>query len=1203
MLRRIVWVGAALVALQACGGESTGEEGGTAGTIGGGGTGGTAGSGGTGGTGEGEGGTGGTAGTGGTGEGGTGGTGPACELGAACDPQVPCFVGETVCGDDGEAGCLPSAAVDDGTACGADRVCFGGACIACVQGEACTPDEACRDGAVDCSTGEPICVPTTPVENGSSCGEGSVCGDGTCTACDEGAPCATETLCRTARIACSTGTPVCEDAEPLPDGSACGADHVCNGGRCFPCEDGASCTLDDDCHVGRISCGTGEPACEDVGLQPDGTLCATGVCESGACFDRHHLVIEAGDAQEAWALTPLEPVTVRLLDARNRPVAGAAIAVAGPDGTYVTPSSGVTDAQGRFAFDVRLPRSIGPGQLTVTGGNAHPAAVGFTTLRPADGILATLINENFVSGSANVPGYAPRAQMGVNDAGLAVASDGTIYVGESQYCRILRVSPGGYVERIAGSGTCTTSRGDGGPAAGAVFHGLRDLALDEANGKLYAMDTWDDAVRVIDLATGTIDAFAGGGPATAPEYGAGGPARDASFGDLRGISVGPDGEVYVGDAGRGWIWRVDAATGNVDIWYDTIASCTAAPAGITTCGTYGTGCKPVFDAEGRAFVAGTICGTAIGTSGRTGILRFDPDGSIHAVAGKAGGATPDGSAAGEFSFAGNIGLAIDGGGNLFVSEYNGHRVRRIDGSSSAVTTVAGTGTTGHEGDLGPGPEAQLFQPAQIATHGTEVLIADVGNRAVRVVWGAARQVPSPAALALAGGDGQTPFPAARLVPWSVRVTDGAGLPVANARVRWEIVDPGASLDAPTSLTDANGVAQMNGRARLSLGTYRIRAHLENLHGAPLAGSPVEFVQTVTAPAPGTVFTFVNADDAPGTAVSGMPASVAPISGSRGLAVASDGTIYFTERDTNRVRKVTPDGVLVHVAGAGAGYGGDGGPATDALLRWPAGVVIDEARGALYVSDAANRRIRRIDLATGIITTIAGGGAATQAPYGDDGPGTDATIGSVTHLSLGPDGDLYLGDPTAKRLRKLDLETGTISSVTSAPAGSFCNGVPAGQYAILSCGTDSECSSAWDAQGNLLLAATWCGGTFGNTGRNAVLRREANGTWVPVAGGPSNGSTADGTPAGSVYLPYAPQVQIGPDGAIYLGITGQHAVRRIDPVSGAVFTVAGTLGAFGVGNEYRPATTSPFSYPLGFGFTPEGHLVISDQINDRIRMVW
>jgi hypothetical protein len=329
-----------------------------------------------------------------------------------------------------------------------------------------------------------------------------------------------------------------------------------------------------------------------------------------------------------------------------------------------------------------------------------------------------------------------------------------------------------------------------------------------------------------------------------------------------------------------------------------------------------------------------------------------------------------------------------------------------------------------------------------------------------------------------------------------------------------------------------------------------------------------------------------------------------VGGGRGLAVASDGTIYFPERDRNRVWKVTPEGVLVLVAGSTAGFGGDGGLATAAQLRWPSALVVDEARDALYVSDAANRRIRKIDLATGIITTIAGGGTQTAPPYGDGGPAADATIGTVNHMSLGPDGNLYLGDPTAKRLRKVNLATGTITSDTPEPAGSFCNGVPAGQYRIFSCGNDgSECSSTWDAQGNLYLAANWCAPGFSGTTRNAVMKRDTNGVWSHVAGGPSTGSTADGTLATDTYLAHMPHLQIGPDGALYLQIAGAHVVRRIDPATSAIHTVAGTFGVSGDGTDYSAATSSLLSHPTGFGFTPDGHLVIHDYVNGRVHRVW
>ncbi|MGH9004587.1 MAG: hypothetical protein ACRDYV_15795, partial [Acidimicrobiia bacterium] len=121
-----------------------------------------------------------------------------------------------------------------------------------------------------------------------------------------------------------------------------------------------------------------------------------------------------------------------------------------------------------------------------------------------------------------------------------------------------------------------------------------------------------------------------------------------------------------------------------------------------------------------------------------------------------------------------------------------------------------------------------------------------------------------------------------------------------------------------------------------------------------------------------------------TTLAGSQVDTAPtrLNHPRTASVDSAGNVYFTDTDNNMIRRIDPAGAVTNIAGnGGAGYGGDGGPATSASIWRPHGVAVDSARGYVYIADSPNHRIRRVDLATGIITTVAGTG---QGGYGGDG---------------------------------------------------------------------------------------------------------------------------------------------------------------------------------------------------------------------------
>jgi hypothetical protein len=220
----------------------------------------------------------------------SGGACVACTPNAACTPGGnACRAGQISCAN-GAPTCVDTGPAPNGTTCGTNRACAGGVCVGCTAGQACTPANMCHTGVVSCASGAPSCVDMGPdsTKNGVTCGSGQVCNAGACVACAAGAACSPANPCDSGATSCSTGTAVCIDkgADIARNGAACGTGQVCNNGVCGSCTAGAACVPANICHVGAISCSSGAPACVDTGADAgkNGASCGTNlVCSGGAC--------------------------------------------------------------------------------------------------------------------------------------------------------------------------------------------------------------------------------------------------------------------------------------------------------------------------------------------------------------------------------------------------------------------------------------------------------------------------------------------------------------------------------------------------------------------------------------------------------------------------------------------------------------------------------------------------------------------------------------------------------------------------------------------------------------------------------------------------------------------------------------------------------------------------------------------------------
>jgi DNA-binding beta-propeller fold protein YncE len=308
-----------------------------------------------------------------------------------------------------------------------------------------------------------------------------------------------------------------------------------------------------------------------------------------------------------------------------------------------------------------------------------------------------------------------------------------------------------------------------------------------------------------------------------------------------------------------------------------------------------------------------------------------------------------------------------------------------------------------------------------------------------------------------------------------------------------------------------------------------------------------------------------------------------------VAFDAGGNLYFSDTFNHCIRRVdSRTGLIATVAGDGKeGFSGDGGPATKARMNEPYGVVLDRA-GNLYVADRLNRRVRRLDGATGVMTTVAGDGS--KAFSGDGGPAVRAGLVEPNGVALDPTGHrLFIADVADHRVRVVDLGTSVITTFAGDGRGRHAgDGGPARAASLFGAravevGPDGSVY-VLERQGNSLRAVDPPSG---------IIRT--------LAGTGAKGDTGDGGPARSATFNGPKELAIDPAGNLLIVDTENHAIRRINARSGVVSTIAGD-GTRGGRGDGGPATSAQLSRPHGVAVGPNGAVYIGDTENHRIRKV-
>ncbi len=655
-------------------------------------------------------------------------------------------------------------------------------------------------------------------------------------------------------------------------------------------------------------------------------------------------------------------------------------------------------------------------------------------------LLATAVFSQTIT---TVAGGGPGSNVPALNVALTLTQGVTTDTGGNLYftsqSRVFKMEPSGNLTVIAGTGVAGFS-GDGGPAIAGQLRTPYGIAVDLA-GNVYVADYGNDRVRMISAA-GVITTFAGNG---GHNYaGDGGQAAEAQLRTPRGVTTDKAGNVYIAETGSHVIRKVTT---------DGIISTVA---GIGLAGFAGDDGDPLF---ARLL---SPHGVAVDKDGNLYIADFGNQrirkvagGKITTISGAGSGFNGDGLVATAGRFSGPTSISIDASGNLYIADFNNHRVRKI-ASGGNITTIAGNGTGDFKGDGAAASAANLYFPSDAAVDsGGNLYIADLYNARIRkVVSGGTISTVAGNGTYAYGGDGAVALAAQLNQPAGV-VRDAAGnLYIAdfgNHRIRRVGADGAISTYAGNGAAGFGGDgsaasgAQLNNPSGLAIdadgnllvadtGNHRIRritpsGTISSIAGSGTAGNAgdggaasgaqLNYPSGLAVDAAGNIYIADSGNNRvrriSGGTISTMPTGA--LNSPQGVAVDAAGNLYTADLFNHRIQKLDATGGVSTVAGDGtADYGGDGGPAVAAQLRFPFGVAVDKA-GNLFIADTNNYRVRQVS-PDGTITTLVGTGEPGLG--GDGGDPFTARVFLVRGLTVDALGNLYLADSGNQRVRKVTL---------------------------------------------------------------------------------------------------------------------------------------------------------------------------------------
>ncbi|MGC2210404.1 MAG: hypothetical protein WA532_09875 [Candidatus Korobacteraceae bacterium] len=776
---------------------------------------------------------------------------------------------------------------------------------------------------------------------------------------------------------------------------------------------------------------------------------------------------------------------------------------------------------------------------------------------------------------------------------------------------------------VTGNGTAGY-QGDSGPATGAELNSPYGVTMDAA-GNLYIADTANNVVRKVSAANGEVTTAVGGGTGCAQKTDIVGDnclAASATLNQPYAVAADALGNLYIADYGDQRIRMVNASTLIITTVAGTGTQGYSGDTGIATAAELNSPISVALDGNGNLYIA---------DSGNNRIRMVNA--STHKITTLAGNGTlgyNDGPATGA-EFSSPTGVAVDvGGGIVYVADQGNNRIRKLNTGAHSVSTVAGTGSAGYGGDNGAAAGAILDAPFGVALDAAgNLYIADRTNNRIREVNAATQIIATVAGNGTQayGGDGGAATIANLDLPEGIALDALGNIYIAdrsNERVR-KVVVAAANLGAvsigPSSsaqniflsinrsltISSVTVPASQGGVQEFVPGTVAgcVVDGMTSIPAGTICTVPVSFspgypglrraplvVQTSAGSAqfglsgtgqgpqiavlPGVITTSAGTGTA-GYSGDGSGSSAAQLNQPTAVATDAAGNLYFADYANNVVREVNASTQnIITVAGTGTqGDEGDNSAATSAELSSPMAVALDAA-GNLYIADYGNSRIRMVNPATGIITTVAGNGTAGYS--GDNSAATNAELSSPVGLALDAAGNLYIADYGNNRIREVNAFTQIITTI----AGNGTAGYSGDSGSAAAAELNQPTGVALDTAGDLFIADS----------SNSVIREvsAATQTITTVAGNGDYSYDGDGGPATSAALAVPTGIAIDAADNLYIADWYYNVIRKVDAASQVINTIAGNA---------TQGDTTELSLPYGVALDALGNLYVADSGSNRI----
>ena len=479
----------------------------------------------------------------------------------------------------------------------------------------------------------------------------------------------------------------------------------------------------------------------------------------------------------------------------------------------------------------------------------------------------------------------------------------------------------------------------------------------------------------------TIETIAGGGDGVGDD----GPAIRAKLTEPTGVAVDAAGNIYIADRHNHRVRKVDTS--------GTISTFAGTSVGTRDYGFNGDG-GPA-DRALLAFPEGVVVDVVgnvyIADTDNHRIRMVDTAGIIHTIAGSGErGFGGDGGPAIRALLSEPSGVVVDSVGNVYIADTDNHRIRKVD-ASGIIHTIAGTGEGGFSGDGGLAIESDLFRPLDVAVDAVgNIYIADFTRISKVDISGRIRTF---------GGTGRVETGGNVFAPRGVAVDAVGNVYFTNPSLPGiRKVDVSGAISTVVELVEEDNLP---------------RGLAVDASGIVYITDIIDFrVYKVDASGALTTIAGLGVGDYSGD---GGPATKVKLGHPENLAVDGTGNVYI--QDFSRIRKVDTSGIIDTIAGGREkGVGGDGGPAAGTFLDQPRGVAVD-ATGNIYIAEWGRHRIRKVDT-LGVIHTIAGSGESGFS--GDGGPATSAMLAFPLGVAVDAVGNVYIADALNHRIRRIDI---------------------------------------------------------------------------------------------------------------------------------------------------------------------------------------